>query len=78
MTTTANPLSLYSTRFATSRTRWAAETADVNPPNLWRSIQHLILCNDYGLGLAEGRRLSGVLLIRARHAYPMVDWEWRD
>jgi hypothetical protein len=54
------------------------QSADDELPSLWRTLRHALLCDDFQLGLAEYRQLSGVLLIRARHAYPSVDWEWRD
>jgi hypothetical protein len=78
MTTTANPLSLYDAPLKTRYTRWEAETAVQTPPSLWRTLSNHFLCDDFQMGIAEQRRLSGVQLIRARHAYPLFDWQWVD
>jgi hypothetical protein len=78
MTTAANPLSIYDRPLKARFTRWEVETAALALPSLGRTLGHFLLCHDLQLGIAEHRSLSGVQLIRARHAYPLFDWQWVD
>jgi hypothetical protein len=78
MTTQANPLSLYDDPLKTRYSRLEVVPARQTPPGVWRTLTHFLLCHDFQMGIAECRQLSGVQMIRARHAYPLFDWQWVD